>query len=77
MTPRVTFPPRVNNIACYMAPYMAEHLTIDKCLPQITINVKFAARNIILTILTNKPYEAGGLDLYVYLDYRYLYMYSC
>ena len=23
--PRVTFPPRVNNIACYMA----EHLTID------------------------------------------------
>ena len=27
----------------------------------ITINVKFAARNIILTVLTNKPSEAGGL----------------
>ena len=26
LTPQVTFPPRVNNIACYMA----EHLTIDK-----------------------------------------------
>ena len=42
---------------------------------KIILKVMFVARNIILTVLTNKPYEVGG---YVCISmYRYVNVNSC
>ena len=64
---------------CNMNAYVYVHAYIyiyilALCLPQITINVKFVGQNIILSVLTNKPYEAGSLCFY--LDVPFMCMYA-